>query len=97
MNFKVFPFIYAAATYIGSQAAFSAVGLTSAGIAGGSIAATVQSVVYGGATAGAFAAAQSAGAAGLTVAAKAAMAAAAAGAAQSAQYRGKNNERKRRP
>ena len=43
----------------------SAAGFTAGGVAAGSIAARVQSVVYGGATCGVFSALQSAGAAGL--------------------------------
>ena len=41
------------------------------GVAGGSIAAAIQSAVYGGATTGIFSALQSAGAAGLSVASQA--------------------------
>ena len=43
----------------------SITGFTAAGIAGGSLAAGIQSVFYGGAAGGAFAAAQSAGVAGI--------------------------------
>ena len=47
------------------------------GVAGGSIAAAVQSAVYGGATTGVFSAFQSAGAAGLSAAAQASIGSAA--------------------
>jgi len=52
------------------------IGFTSAGVAAGSIAASIQSVVYGGFTTGLFSLAQSAGAAGVSAAATAGMAAA---------------------
>ena len=51
-------------------------GFTSAGVAAGSIAASIQSVVYGGFTGGLFSLAQSAGAAGVGAATTAAMGAA---------------------
>ena len=47
------------------------------GVAGGSIAAGIQSAVYGGATTGAFSALQSAGAAGISAGAQAVIASAA--------------------
>ena len=52
------------------------IGFTSAGVAAGSIAASIQSVVYGGFTTGLFGLAQSAGAAGVSAATTAGMAAA---------------------
>jgi len=51
-------------------------GFTSAGVAAGSIAASIQSVVYGGFTTGLFSLAQSAGAVGVSAATTAGMAAA---------------------
>ena len=54
--------------------ALGAVGFTAGGVAAGSAAAAIQSAIYGGATTGAFATAQSAGAAGFSWATTGAMA-----------------------
>ena len=57
------------------------------GVAGGSIAAVIQSVVYGGATTGIFSALQSAGAVGLTAATQAAIGGAAGATAGLAKWK----------
>merc|ERR1711937_186429 len=87
----IIPFIAAGVAYFGAPAALSAAGFTGAGIAAGSVAATVQSALYAGGTAGVFSAMQSAGMAGMAVGTKAAIAAAAGGAA----YAYQENEEKR--
>ena len=51
---------------VAAPLALGAAGFTAGGVAAGSLAAAVQSAIYGGATTGAFAAAQSAGAAGFS-------------------------------
>ena len=85
----VFFALAAVAGYLAPQAVLTAVGFTGAGIGAGSIAAAVQGVVYGGATAGGFSALQAAGAAGAGMAVKAAGAAAAAGAYEQYRYNSK--------
>jgi len=59
---------------VGAPVVMTAAGFTAGGVAVSSLAAGVQSVVYGAATTGAFSVAQSAGAAGLGLAGKAAVA-----------------------
>ena len=54
-----------AALVFGAPMALTAAGFTATGVATGSAAAAVQSVVYGGATTGAFSVLQSVGAAGI--------------------------------
>merc|ERR1712142_48735 len=66
--------------------ALPAMGFTAAGVAAGSLAAGIQSAVYGGATAGVFSAAQSAAVVGTGMATKAA--AVAVGASAGAAYDG---------
>ena len=77
----VFFALAAVAGYLAPQAVLTAVGFTGAGNGAGSIAAAVQGVVYGGATAGGFSV--------LRPCLKAAGAAAAAGAYEHYRYNGK--------
>jgi len=56
---------------VAAPVVIGAAGFGTAGVVAGSLAATVQSVVYGGAATGVFATLQSAGAAGLAVGTKA--------------------------
>ena len=52
-------------TVIGTNVGLGVLGFTPAGVVAGSAAATIQSVVYGGATSGVFSACQAAGVVGL--------------------------------